>query len=398
MNDLFASPRLKELLPKVKTFVEEEILPLERDLLTLPFNQVEVSCVLLREKVKAQGLWGLHLSEAYGGKGLSLVEFGQISEVLGSSPLGHYVFNCHAPDIGNAELLMHFGTEEQKEKYLQPLLEGKIRSCFSMTEPQYAGSNPILLATTAVKEGDNYLLNGYKWFSTAADGATFAIVMAITNPEAPKHSRASMLIVPTDTPGYELVRNISVMGEEGEGYMSHAEIKYQNCLVPQGNRLGKEGEGFVLAQQRLGPGRIHHCMRWIGICERALDLMCRRAVKRELDAEVFLADKQVIQHWIAEAQANIQAARLMVLHTAYVIDQKGSSAAREEISMVKFFVSNILMQILDRAIQVHGALGITDDSILSFWYRHERGARIYDGADEVHKSALAKSILKKYKK
>ncbi len=397
MTDLFKTDRLETLLPQLEAFFWEEIAPLEKDFLSQPFNQVAQKCEALREKAKEKGLWGLHLSEKQGGLGLSLVEFGQLSELLGQSPLGHYVFNCQAPDIGNMELLAHAGTEVQKEQFLQPLLEGKIRSCFAMTEPQFAGSNPVHMATKAEKKGEHYIINGHKWFTTAADGATFSIVMAITHPEAPKHQRASMIIVPTDTAGFVLVRNIPIMGEEGEGYMSHAEIKYENCQVPQSYLIGEEGQGFALAQQRLGPGRIHHCMRWIGICERAFAMMCQRAVSRELSPETSLADKQVIQHWIAEARANINAARLMVLDTARQIDLYGARAAKDAISSIKFFVSDILMKTLDRAIQVHGALGITDDTILSFWYRHERGARIYDGADEVHKSALARSVLKQYR-
>jgi alkylation response protein AidB-like acyl-CoA dehydrogenase len=280
---------------------------------------------------------------------------------------------------------------------MKPLSEGKIRSCFSMTEPEFAGSNPVWMGTTAVKEGDTYVINGHKWFTSSADGASFAIVMAVTNPEAPAHQRASMIIVPTDTPGFELVRNISVMGDAGEGHASHAEVRYTNCRVPATNLLGPEGAGFVLAQKRLGPGRIHHCMRWIGIAERALELMCRRAVSRELNPGETLADKQIVQHWIAEARAEINAARLMVLDTARQIDAKGSSAVRDEISAIKFFVANMMLKVVDNAIQVHGALGVTEDTPLSFWYRHERPARIYDGADEVHKSSLAKRILKQYR-
>ncbi|MBT8384504.1 MAG: acyl-CoA dehydrogenase family protein, partial [Bacteroidia bacterium] len=270
-------------------------------------------------------------------------------------------------------------------------------SCFSMTEPEFAGSNPVNMAATAVKEGDLYIVNGHKWFTTAADGASFAIVMVNTNPEAESdYQKASMIIVPCDTKGFHLTRNISVMGEKNDSYFSHGEIEYKNCKVPVKNLVGKEGEGFSLAQQRLGPGRIHHCMRWIGICERAFDLMCKYAVSRDLGKGVKLGHKQTIQNWIAESRAEINASRYMVLHTAKKIDEVGAKEARLEISTIKFFVANVLMNVLDRAVQVHGALGITDDTVLSFWYRHERGARIYDGPDEVHKSALARKILKNY--
>jgi len=398
MTDLFLTEKLKILLPKIKDFVQNEIMPLENNFSEANWNTTAVKLEALRDKIKAEGLWGLHLPKELAGKELSLVEFGQISEVLAYTPLGHYAFNCQAPDIGNYELLHQFGTEEQKEKYMKPLAEGKIRSCFSMTEPEFAGSNPVWMGTTAVRENTSYVINGHKWFTSSADGATFAVVMAITNPDAPKYQRASMIIVPLENPGFEFVRNVPIMGEAGEGYMSHAEVRYNDCIVPVENLIGKEGQGFALAQHRLGPGRIHHCMRWIGISERAFDMMCKRALSRELNPNETLADKQVIQHWIAEARAEINAARLMVLDTARQIDEKGASAVRNEISTIKFFVANIMLKVVDRAIQVHGALGITEDTILSFFYRHERGARIYDGADEVHKSALAKRILKGYKK
>ena len=252
------------------------------------------------------------------------------------------------------------------------------------------------MGTTAVLDGDEFVINGHKWFTTAADGATFAIVMAVTNPDAEPHKRASMIVVPTDTPGFEFTRNIPIMGDVGEGYLSHAEINYVNCRVPKNNLIGEMGSGFMLAQQRLGPGRIHHCMRWIGICERAFDMMCSRAASRELRDGRMLGHQQTIQNWIAESRAEINASRYMVLHAAQKIDNEGAKAARLEISIIKFYVADVLMKVLDRAVQVHGALGITDDTLLSFWYRHERGARIYDGPDEVHKASLAKAILKGY--
>jgi alkylation response protein AidB-like acyl-CoA dehydrogenase len=221
--------------------------------------------------------------------------------------------------------------------------------------------------------------------------------MAVTNPEAESpHQKASMIIVPIPTPGFRLIRNISIMGEAGSGYFSHGEVLFENCVVPKENLIGIEGQGFVLAQERLGPGRIHHCMRWIGICERVFDMMCRRAMERELSPGKKLADQQTIQNWIAESRAEIKASRLLVLDTAQKMEQFGAKAVREDISTIKFYVADVLMKVIDRAIQVHGALGITDDTLLSFWYRHERGARIYDGPDEVHKSALARSILKNY--
>jgi alkylation response protein AidB-like acyl-CoA dehydrogenase len=310
--------------------------------------------------------------------------------------LGLYAFGCHAPDAGNIEILHHYATPVQAEQFLAPLAKGEIRSCFSMTEVDMPGSNPVMMDTIAIKEGDDYVINGQKWYTTAADGAAFAIVMAVTDPEAPPHRRASMIIVPTSTPGFNLVRNIPVMGHAGKGYFSHAEILYQNCRVPQAYLLGEEGAGFAIAQSRLGPGRIHHCMRWIGICNRVFDLMCARALERTIAPGRKLADKQIIQSWIAESAAEIQAARLMVLNAAWKIEQVGAKAARKEISLIKFTVANTLQRVIDRALQMHGGLGMTDDTMIAFFYRHERAARIYDGADEVHKLSVARQILKGY--
>jgi len=385
------------LVEQYKAFLAKHIYPIEQAIIYGSFRSHLPALAELRSLAKKEGLFAPHLSKEEGGLGLNLVEFAQISEVLGTSPIGHYVFNCHAPDIGNMELMHQFASEYLKLTYLQPLQRGEIRSCFSMTEPEHAGSNPVHMSTTAVRDGDSYVINGHKWFTTAADGAAFTIVMAVTDPnhENP-YERASMILVPLDTPGYRLIRNISIMGDEGEDYLSHGEVEFKDCRVPVANLIGEEGAGFTLAQVRLGPGRIHHCMRWIGICERAMELMCRRAMERELHPGRSLATQQSIQHWIAECAADIKASRLLVLDTAQKIESHGAKAAKEDISTIKFFVSNVLMKVLDRAIQVHGALGITDDTLLSFWYRHERGARIYDGPDEVHKTVLAKSIMKKY--
>jgi alkylation response protein AidB-like acyl-CoA dehydrogenase len=325
------------------------------------------------------------------------LEFASISEVLGQSPIGHYVFNCQAPDIGNMELLHRFASEDLKVKYLHPLQKGEIRSCFAMTEPEHAGSNPIHLSTRAELDGDEYVINGHKWFTSSADGAYYTIVMAVTDPDNTNpYQRASMILVPLDNPGYRLIRNIPIMGDVGEDYLSHGEVEFKDCRVHKSYLIGEAGSGFALAQERLGPGRIHHCMRWIGICERVLELTCKRAATRELNPNHVLADQQSIQHGIAESAAEIKASRLMVLQTAYLIEKYGAKAAKEDISTIKFYVSNVLMRVIDKAIQVHGALGITDDTLLSFWYRHERGAKIYDGPDEVHKTVLAKRIIQSY--
>ena len=390
-------PDAAGLAERIRDFIEREVIPLEREFLKRPFHELLPEMRAQRTRVKSLGWWAPHLPEELGGLGLRLPEFARVSEELGRTPLGHYLFNCQAPDVGNMEVLMERGSPEQKARWLEPLARGDLRSCFAMTEPELAGSNPVWLNTLARRDGGDYVIDGHKWFTSAADGAAFAIVMAVTNPDAPKpHQRASQIIVPMDTPGLRRVRNIPVMGESGSDYFSHAELMFESCRVPQTNRLGEEGEGFVIAQQRLGPGRIHHCMRWIGIGERAFDLMCRRACARELSPGQPLGGRQIVQQWIAESRAEINAARLLVLDAAEKIERAGTKAAREEISIIKFHVAKVLDRVLDRAIQTHGALGITDDLVLAWWYRHERGARIYDGPDEVHQAAVARAILKRY--
>ena len=384
-------------LDKISQIVEDDILSLEHDFLMNGFGHVLPQLNECRKKVKEQGLWTPYLSDQYGGMGLTLVEFAAVSELLGKTPLGHYCFNSQAPDIGNIELLKDHASDQLKSEFLQPLISGDIRSCFGMTEPQRPGSNPTWMDTRAVRDGDDYVINGNKWFTSAADGASICVVMAVTDPETEnKYERASMFVVPVDNPGFEIVRNIPVMGDVGEGYMSHGETRLTDCRISASNIIGKEGEGFILAQERLGPGRIHHCMRWIGICERAVALMCSRASSREISPNKFLSEKQTIQNWISESAAKIYGARLMVLDCAKKIETHQTKGARKEISMIKFHVADILMNVLDKAIQAHGALGMTEHTPLSFWYRHERGSRIYDGADEVHKSFVARSILKDY--
>lgn len=394
--DFSVTPKMQEILSGMRQFMEEQIFPLESAVAERGFRAMREELNAVRNKVKQRGYWCPQIHKEHGGMGLNLLEHGMVSEVLGRSPLGHYSFNCQAPDAGNMEILIQFGTPEQQAKYLKPLLDGQIRSCFSMTEPDHPGSNPTWLGTTATRDGDHYVINGRKWFTSSADGASFAIVMAVTNPDAPPYERASQIIVPLDTPGFEFVRNVPIMGHAGDDYDSHAEVAYNNCRVPCTNLLGAEGAGFLIAQERLGPGRIHHCMRWIGICERSFDLMCQRAAQRELAPGRPLATRQIVQAWIAESRAEIDAARLSVLHAAWKIDNEGMLAARTEISAIKFFVADVMLKVIDRAIQVHGALGITSDTPLAAFLRNERGARIYDGADEVHKVVVARQVLKKY--
>ncbi|MSP61529.1 MAG: acyl-CoA dehydrogenase [Myxococcales bacterium] len=395
--DFSLPAKMKSIVASIRELMASEVLPLERELAERgSFTATLPSLEAARAKVRERGLWAPQLPKEWGGMGLSLTEHARVSEELGQSPLGHFVFNCQAPDAGNMEILIQYGSDEQKRDFLGPLARGAIRSCFSMTEPDLPGSNPTWLATRAVTDGEDYVIKGHKWFTSSADGARFAVVMAVTNPDAPPHLRASQILVPLATPGMKLVRNIPVMGHTGDGWASHAEVLYENCRVPRANLLGPEGAGFVIAQERLGPGRIHHCMRWIGICERAFDLLCRRAATRQMAPGKLLGTKQIIQEWIAESRAGIDAARLMVLHAAWTIETAGLHAARESVSLIKFFVADVMGKVLDRAIQAHGALGVTDDTPLAYFYRFERAARIYDGADEVHKVAVAKRILKRY--
>ena len=394
--DFDPPPAVRPLLERVEAFIADRVIPAEREVLERGFVAAAPRLAELRAQCKAESLWGPQLPTELGGLGLGLVEHGLVSERLGRSPLGHYVFGAQAPDAGNMEILHKYGTPAQRQAWLEPLARGEIRSCFSMTEPENPGSNPTMLSCLARRDGDDYVIDGHKWFTSSADGAAFAIVMAVTNPDAPPHARASMIIVPTDTPGFERARNIKIMGDAGEGWASHAEIWYRGVRVPQDNRLGAEGAGFLIAQERLGPGRIHHCMRWIGICERVFDTTCAHVARRKIDSDKTLASRQIAQAWIAEARAEIDASRLMVLHAAWTIEHKGFAAARDQVSLIKFYVADVMMRLVDRAIQLHGALGITSDTVLAHYYVHERGARIYDGPDEVHKMVVAKRILQRY--
>lgn len=396
--DFAISEQMTVILDMARRFVDDELIPLEGLFLHGSSDELATAIADAQRKVRQMELWAPNHPVEYGGLGLSMVEHGLLSEVLGRTPIGHLAFGTQAPDAGNIEILHANATEMQREQYLRPLVEGKVRSCFSMTEPETAGSNPTLLATRAVRDGDHYVIDGQKWFTSSADGAAFAIVMAVTDPDAPPHRRASMFIVPTDTPGFELVRNVSVMGHAGGGHASHGEVSYQHCRIPADHLLGEEGAGFAIAQERLGPGRIHHCMRWLGIADRALELLCQRAHERVIDLDgSTLADKQIVQHWAAELDAEIRSARLHTLYTAWRIDTVGAREARDEIAAIKFMVANTMLRAVDLAIQAHGALGVTDDTVLAYWYRHERAARIYDGADEVHKTSLGKRVLGRHR-
>jgi alkylation response protein AidB-like acyl-CoA dehydrogenase len=395
----FSIPQTTEtLLARIRSFMEREVYPLEEEARGKRFRALLPRLEEVRRKVREEGLWAPQVATEYGGLGLGFMEHALVCEELAKSPYGMYVFNAQAPDAGNMEILHEFGSEAQKERWLRPLAAGAIRSCFAMTEPEHAGSNPVWMSTTAVRDGGDYVIDGHKWFTTSADGAAFAVAMVVTDPDAPPHERASQIIVPagTRTPGYRRVRNIPCMGEEGEDWESHGEIRFESCRVPRENLLGREGQGFAIAQARLGPGRIHHCMRWIGISERSLDLMCRRAATRETAPGELLAARQTVQNWIAESRAEIDAARLLVHHAGWKIDKRGIREARVDVSLIKFFVAGVMTRVVDRALQAHGALGFSDDTVLSRFYRHERASRIYDGPDEVHKAVVARRILKEY--
>jgi acyl-CoA dehydrogenase len=381
-----------ERLEQVRAFMTERVLPNEAAIERLDAEGEDL-LRRLRDEVRELGLWAPHVPPEAGGTGTGFLDYAYFNEYIGRSTYGQFVFGCQAPDAGNAEILHMFGTGEQKERWLRPLVAGEIRSFFSMTEPEVPGSDPTTLHTRAVRDGGDWVINGHKWFSSGAEGAAFGIVMAVTDPDAAPHARATQIIVPADTAGVDLVRPVPVLGHVGKGWSTHCEVRYTNVHVPVTNTLGAEGAGFLIAQKRLGPGRIHHVMRWLGQMERAFELMCRRALDREAFGSR-LADKQTIQNWIADSAAEIQACRLMTLDAAHKIDQ--GDEARVEISLIKFYAARVLGEVVDRAIQVHGALGLTDDTPLARMYVHARGARVYDGPDEVHRMVVSRRILKEF--
>ena len=393
MWDFSTEPEFQEKLDWAQRFVEEEVYPLE--VMDLDQEKYDRLTRPLKQQVKDMQLWAGHLDRELGGQGYGQVKLGLLHEILGRSPLAPPIFGNQAPDSGNAEIIAQYGTPAQKDQYLRPLLDGEIRSAFSMTEPG-AGADPTLIKTRAIRDGDQWVINGHKWFSSNAGVSTFLIVMAVTNPDVHPYQGMSMIIVPTETPGVNILRNVGTMSGHAEGPGGHAEIIYDDVRVPYENLLGGDGEAFVIAQKRLGPGRIHHCMRWLGQARRAFDMMCERALTRYVHGSV-LAEKQTIQNWVADSYAEMQAARLLTLHAAWMIDQKGASAARKEIALIKFWGAMVLHDVIDRAIQVHGALGFSSDLPLESMYRNARAARIYDGPDEVHRVTVARQVLKQYK-
>ncbi len=398
--DFAPSDRVTDLLDRVRAFMEEHVDPVEAEAMRafdeevkpgVPYARIVVE---LRERARAEGLWNLFLPDDQYGPGLTNWEYGMLCELMGRSGVAPTVFNCAAPDTGNAEILAEHGTEEQKERWLQPLLDGEIRSCFSMTEPETSGSDPTQLAARAELDGDEWVVNGHKWFTSGYNGASIAIAMVVTDPDAPPHKRASMILVPIDTPGFTGVRPVPVMGhDEGPG---HWEVLYEDVRVPADNVLGERGAGFAIAQDRLGPGRIHHCMRAIGSAERAFELMCTRAHDRTSFGGP-LAEKQFVQDFIAKSRMEIDSARLMVLHAAWKMDTEGKRAARQDISMIKVIAAQMHQRVVDRAMQVHGALGMSDDTPLAAMWRQGRWLRIADGPDEVHKMVIALRELNRFK-
>jgi acyl-CoA dehydrogenase len=395
--DFSTEPEFEEKLAWMRTFVREEIFPLET--LNLDHGTFTRVVAPLQQQVRDMGLWAAHLDPELGGKGFGQVKLGLMHEILGQSAYAPFVFGNNAPDSGNAELIaLGSKSEAQKEQWLWPLLEGKLRSAFSMTEPG-AGADPTLLKTTAVRDGGEWVINGHKWFTSNGSIADFLIVMAVTNPDVHPYQGSSMIIVPTSTPGVDILRDIPTM-EHPEPhfavYGGHSEIIYRDVRVPYENLIGDEGSGFVLAQKRLGPGRIHHAMRWLGQSRRAFDMMCERSVSRYLHGSV-LADKQTIQNWVADSMAEMTSARLLTLYAAWKMDQVGASAARVEIAMIKYFGAQVLYNVIDRAVQVHGSLGFSTDLPLEHMYRAARAARIYDGPDEVHRVTVARQVLKGYR-
>jgi len=397
--DFNPSPTVRELKTRIAAFMERHIFPAEAEILAQnddirPGVPYPPALLPIRQRAKAEGLWNLFLPDKEYGAGLTNWEYGILCELMGRSFAAPAAFNCAAPDTGNMEILAEFGSAEQKKRWLDPLLAGDIRSCFSMTEPEVAGSDPTLLRTRAVRDGDHWVIDGHKWFTSGAIGASVAIVMAVTDPEAAPHLRASMIVVPIDTSGLNIVRPVPVMGHAGGG--GHCEIRYEGCRVPAANLLGPVGGGFAIAQARLGPGRIHHCMRAIGGAERALEMMCRRANTRVAFGSL-LAEKQFVQDMIALSRMEIDQARLLVLHAAWKMDTVGKKEARQEISMIKVVAANVYMSVLDRAIQVHGALGVSDDTPLARMWREGRMLRLADGPDEVHKQVIARRELARFR-
>jgi acyl-CoA dehydrogenase len=391
--DFSTEPEFEAKLQWMRDLVREEVLPLET--LELDFATYRKAIAPLQERVKERGLWAAHLEPELGGQGLGQVHLALMHEILGATDYAPPVFGNQAPDSGNSELIAVAGTEEQKARWMEPLLAGELLSAFTMTE-EGTGSDPTQLRTTAVRDGGDWVLDGTKWFISNADKADFHIVMALTDPEADPHRRMSMIIVPSDSAGIG-VRDLGVMNdpEHRNPIHTHSEVTFEGVRVPAENLLGERGGAFALAQTRLGPGRIHHAMRWLGVSKRAFDMLCERAVSKSVHGST-LAEKQTIQNWVADSAAEMQATRMLTLYAAWRLDQVGAKEARNEIAMIKYHGPKVMYNVLDRAIQVHGSLGFSCDLPLEEMYRYARASRIYDGPDEVHRVGVARRLLREY--
>jgi acyl-CoA dehydrogenase len=386
--DFTLPPDVTEARDRIRSFLENEVAPAEERLRAgRDPSAWRPALQELREKARAEGLWAPHMPREWGGMGLGPLAMAFVSAECGRQMFGAYVLNCHAPDEGNMHTLLHWATPDQKERYLRPLVEGRCRSCFALTEPEVACSDPTNLRTSAVRDRDGWVLNGHKWFISGARGASFAIVIARTDPDAdPPQARNSAFLVDCDDPGWKIVRDIETLAGRG----NHCEIRLENVRVPDSALLGGRGDGHRLGQYRLGPARLAHCMRWIGNAERAFEMLVRRALERELHGGV-LADKQGIQWRMSECALELYQAKLMVLHAAYLIENR--LEFRQEVSMCKHHVANTLWRIVDRAVQVHGALGYSTDTDLADMLKQARSARLVDGADEVHLSRIAQNVI-----
>jgi alkylation response protein AidB-like acyl-CoA dehydrogenase len=388
MLNLSIPEHVEPLRAKVLNFIEREVYPLENELLSDKVGTRRGDLMRgLMDKAKGEGLWALGHPEEIGGGGLPFMDYVFVNEVVGRSEVAMVALGTHS--LQDSIMLHRYASDQWREKYLKPLVDGEVFPSFGMTEPDVASSDPTQLQTRAVLDGDEWVINGRKWFTSGAGNAAYTTCMARTEDDVPPHSAFSMIVVPTDTPGYNIIRDVKVMGQAD----GHYEVVYENVRVPKDNLLGPRGQGFKIAQDRLGPGRIFHCMRWLGQAQRAFDLMCERANNRVAFGKT-LGEHQQIQKFIFDSAAEIQASRLLTLHAAQKIDQGGE--AREEIGLIKVYGASMLHNVIDRAIQVHGALGVTEDTPLERMYRHARFARIYDGADEVHVQTTSRRILRRY--